>query len=334
MIGTSSTRPISKNIGSPIRAPTRAIAQGSVRALDRSTIVSTISAAPPESASSLPNIAPSAMSTPTEATVAPTPAEKLSTVLDSSAPATAPVRIEPMVRARNGCTLSQVISTTITAMPISAAATSWPPLASVIGSAVRNAVFTRASGGGEGRDEVVDDLLDRVGQVRGDAGLVVLERLEGLELGGEHLDLEEVLGALAHALGDDVRVAGQVQEPHPGGEAAQRVPVGAVQGRAADHPAAVVVLGQPAADRRQPGGPVVVVQRVAGGHLVDVGLRVEHVGVPVVHAQASASASPTVVFPEPETPMTTASGRSCAAASMVAPRLDVPIDGPHRGADR
>ena len=142
MIGTSSTRPISKNIGSPIRAPTSAIAHGRVRALERSTMVSTISDAPPESASSLPNIAPSAMSTPTEATVAPTPVEKLSTALDSSAPATAPVMIEPIVSARNGCTLSQVISTTMTAMPISAAAISWPPLASLIGSTVRNAVIT------------------------------------------------------------------------------------------------------------------------------------------------------------------------------------------------
>ncbi len=73
MTGISSTRPISKNIGSPMSAPTRAIAHGSMRSLDRPTMVSTISSAPPESASSLPNIAPSAISVPTPAAVSPKP---------------------------------------------------------------------------------------------------------------------------------------------------------------------------------------------------------------------------------------------------------------------
>lgn len=71
--GISSTRPISKNIGSPMSAPTSAIAHGSVRVLDRPMIVSTIWSAPPESASSLPNIAPSAISVPTPAAVSPKP---------------------------------------------------------------------------------------------------------------------------------------------------------------------------------------------------------------------------------------------------------------------
>ena len=73
MTGISRTRPISKNIGRPMSAATAAIAQGSVRADAWPTIVSTIWSAPPESASSLPNIAPSAIRTPTLPTVAPKP---------------------------------------------------------------------------------------------------------------------------------------------------------------------------------------------------------------------------------------------------------------------
>ena len=82
--GISSTRPISKNIGSPMSAPTSAIAHGSVRVDERPTMVSTIWSAPPESASSLPNIAPSAISVPTPAAVEPNPLLKL--VIAASAP--------------------------------------------------------------------------------------------------------------------------------------------------------------------------------------------------------------------------------------------------------
>ncbi len=62
--GISSTRPISKNIGMPMMAAISAIFHGSVAALPRSSVSTTLSA-PPESASSLPTIAPSAISTPT-----------------------------------------------------------------------------------------------------------------------------------------------------------------------------------------------------------------------------------------------------------------------------
>ena len=50
-------------------APTSAIAHGSVRGEAWPTIVSTIWSAPPESASSLANIAPSAIRMPTPAAV-------------------------------------------------------------------------------------------------------------------------------------------------------------------------------------------------------------------------------------------------------------------------
>ena len=89
--------------------------------LDRPTIVSTIWSAPPESASSLPNIAPSAISVPTPAAVSPKPLGKLAMVVGDRQPGDGADTREPMVRLRNGCTLNQVISTTIRAMPTSAA---------------------------------------------------------------------------------------------------------------------------------------------------------------------------------------------------------------------
>jgi hypothetical protein len=77
MTGISSTNPISKNIGRPMSAPTPAIAQGRARLEARPTMVSTIWSAPPESASSLANIAPRAISAPTPAAVVPNPVAKL-----------------------------------------------------------------------------------------------------------------------------------------------------------------------------------------------------------------------------------------------------------------
>ena len=121
MTGISSTRPISKNIGSPISAPTSAIAHGSVAGLDRPTIVSTIWWAPPESASSLPNIAPSAIRLPTPAAVSPKPVLKLAVTSSRSSPATTPTTYDPMVSARKGCIFSQTISTTTTAIAATAA---------------------------------------------------------------------------------------------------------------------------------------------------------------------------------------------------------------------
>jgi hypothetical protein len=61
------------------------------------------------------------MSSPTLPTVNPTPLVKESTVGVGPRPATRPRTAEPRMRARNGCTLSQVISTTTVAMPSSAA---------------------------------------------------------------------------------------------------------------------------------------------------------------------------------------------------------------------
>lgn len=61
------------------------------------------------------------MSTPTPATVDPSPVVKLTIALSSGAPANAPSASEPMVSARKACTLNLVMSTTMTAMPASTA---------------------------------------------------------------------------------------------------------------------------------------------------------------------------------------------------------------------
>ena len=113
--------PTSKNSGSPITEAISTIAQGIERPPALARIVSTIWSAPPESASILPRIAPSAISTPTPATVEPSPAVKLVIALSSGAPAKAPSASDPMVSARKAWSLNLVMSRTMTAMPASTA---------------------------------------------------------------------------------------------------------------------------------------------------------------------------------------------------------------------
>ncbi len=69
-----------------------------------------------------------------------------------------------------------------------------------------------------------------------------------------------------------------MQKRDIGAVAPQLVAVLAFERRAAHHPA-VVVRGEPLADRLQPRIAVVVVEGVAGGHLGDVGGGMEVVGV-------------------------------------------------------
>ena len=94
-----------------------AITHGSPPGPTRVTIDATIRLAPPESSSSLPTIAPSAMRMPTAPAVVPNPATKLFTVSPGGIVATTPSTAEPSIRARNGCTLPQVMSTTTARMP-------------------------------------------------------------------------------------------------------------------------------------------------------------------------------------------------------------------------
>lgn len=102
-------------------APTRDIAHGSARGEAWPTMVSTISSAPPESARSFANIAPNAIRIPTPAAVVPNPLANDSSTFWGFSPATLPTIKLPKISARNGCTFVTVISTTISAMPATAA---------------------------------------------------------------------------------------------------------------------------------------------------------------------------------------------------------------------
>ncbi len=122
--GTRSTTPTSKNSGRPRIAAIAAITHGSPPGPTRPTMVATMRLAPPESSSSLPIIAPRAIRMPTAPAVEPNPATKLLTVSPGGMVATTPSTAEPSIRARNGCTLPQVISRTTARMPSTQAAIS------------------------------------------------------------------------------------------------------------------------------------------------------------------------------------------------------------------
>ena len=63
---------------------------------------------------------------PTPPIVEPKPFVKLVTAPETLMPASTPVSRAPIVRERKGWSFTHVISTTITAMPITAAVMSWP----------------------------------------------------------------------------------------------------------------------------------------------------------------------------------------------------------------
>ena len=127
MTGIKSTRPISKNIGRPMMAPTNAIAHGSALGDAWPTIVSTIWSAPPESASNLANMAPSAIRMPTPAAVVPKPVVNDSRTSLTFTPAKMPTVSPPPISARNGCSFATVMRTTISAIAASAAMISCQP---------------------------------------------------------------------------------------------------------------------------------------------------------------------------------------------------------------
>jgi hypothetical protein len=85
---------------------------------------------------------------------------------------------------------------------------------------------------------------------------------------------------------DDLGCAGHVQELDVRAMTAQLVAVLALQSRAAHHAAVAAVLGKPLPDRLEPGIAVVVVERLTGRHLGDVGGWMKVVGVRERHPQA------------------------------------------------
>ena len=140
MTGINRTRPISKNIGRPMTAPTRAMVHGSALVLERPTSVSTIRSAPPESARSLPNIAPKPIRIPTLPMVDPKPVANAATDSAEPRPAARPTPTAPMDSARKGCRSSQVISAMMTATPATAAMINRASLPAGTTSAASNAV--------------------------------------------------------------------------------------------------------------------------------------------------------------------------------------------------
>ena len=119
-------------------------------------------------------------------------------------------------------------------------------------------------------------------------------------------------GAPRHPAGDDVRAAVEVDEELGGGRLAQDVAVPAFECRAADDGAGGGVVGQPLADRLQPGQavPADILATLAAGWKSSASAN----GTP----SRCASAAPTVVFPEPDTPMTVISGGGEGEVGIVA----------------
>ena len=72
-------------------------------------MVSTISSAPPESASRFANIAPNAIKMPTPAAVLPNPSVNDFQHVGEVSPATMPTVSPPKISARNGCSFTTVI---------------------------------------------------------------------------------------------------------------------------------------------------------------------------------------------------------------------------------
>ena len=97
-------------------------------------MVSTISSAPPESASRFANIAPNAIKMPTPAAVLPNPSVNDFQHVGEVSPATMPTVSPPKISARNGCSFTTVIRTTMSERPANAARMSCQPAATGSGS--------------------------------------------------------------------------------------------------------------------------------------------------------------------------------------------------------
>ena len=100
--GTIMTSPTSKNIGSPINAPIRAMVHGIMAGDDRDTRVSTMLSAAPVSMRSRPSMAPNPMSMPTLAIVEPNEVVKLVTVLTGPYPEAIPTTNPESINETNG----------------------------------------------------------------------------------------------------------------------------------------------------------------------------------------------------------------------------------------
>src|SRR5262245_48151640 len=92
-------------------------------------------------------------------------------------------------------------------------------------------------------------------------------------------------GAAGLTLADDLLCAAEVKELHIGAVAAQLVAVLAFERGAAHDAAVATAIGEPLPDRLEPRIPVVVVERLTGRHLGDVGLRMKVVRIRERHSK-------------------------------------------------
>ena len=315
MTGISSTKPISKNIGRPMIAPTAAIAHGSARGEALPTMVSTIWSAPPESASSLPNIAPSAISVPTPAAVVPKPVVKLAIATVRSTPATMPTVRAPRVSARNGCSFAKVISATMTAMPISAAATSWasgatgwirssPTSGRTVVMGISFAVSAAADWSTYCWTMASTDWSTSMttpassGARRSSVANCDVSREVGMKWPGRLACRRAITSRLPSRWRNTTRGAWwRSWSRYLRLRAEQR-----------DDAALGVLVGQPGADRLEPGVAVVVVEASPADILAMLAAGWRSSASANGTRSRCARAAPTTDLPEPETPMTTTSG--------------------------
>src|SRR6185312_4871050 len=96
----------------------------------------------------------------------------------------------------------------------------------------------------------------------------------------------EMPGSAGLSATDYLRWPAQMQKTDLWAVLAQLIPVLAFECRAAHHAALPAMVCQPVADGVQPRVAVLVVERVTGRHLGDVGLRMEIVGVGERYTQA------------------------------------------------
>ena len=151
----------------------------------------------------------------------------------------------------------------------------------------------------------VHEVVDRLVEVKGDSCLVVLQRLQSLVLRCDKTWRHEVIRASCHTVGDDVLVAGQMNEDDVGAGSAQLVTVAALEGRAGRHGTRAAVIGQPGSDGSQPGFAVLIGEESPWDILATFAAGCRSSPSRKGSPSTSANCAPMTEFQAPHTPMTT-----------------------------
>ena len=122
-----------------------------------------------------------------------------------------------------------------------------------------------------------DDVIDRSSHVRVDRMLVGAGLLQRCQLAVEQACRHEVPFARGEARGDQLDVAGQIEEMYVRSPASEEIAIAALECRAGNHAglAGLPPAVDPVRDLFKPGPPVPVVERMSGVHLGDVRRRME-----------------------------------------------------------